>query len=310
MTFDGRIRADARHLPIADESIQCVVTSPPYFGLRDYGNAGQIGLEKTPDEYVAALLEAFAEVWRVLKPDGTLWLNLGDSYATGGGSVGRAPGGGAQGERFIRAGMTGTQPNRMPLPGLKPKDLIGIPWKVAFALQSRGWYLRSDIIWAKPNPMPESVTDRPTRSHEYIFLLTKSERYYYDADSIKEAATDSGRDNGRDGRAEESGARPPNTRARTLARIDYSERGRNKRSVWTVSVSKYSEAHYATFPPALIEPCILAGSRTGDSVLDPFAGTGTVAMVAEKHSRRGLSIDLGYQDLQKQRLTNLQKVLA
>jgi site-specific DNA-methyltransferase (adenine-specific) len=284
--------------------VQCVVTSPPYFGLRDYGNAGQIGLEKTPDEYVSALCAVFDEVWRVLKKDGTLWLNLGDTYATGAGAVGRAPGGGDQGERFIRAGMINTQPNRMKLPGLKSKDLIGIPWRVAFALQAAGWYLRSDIIWAKPNPMPESVQDRPTRSHEYIFLLTKQERYYYDAKAIAEKSvtpgdrrferTDTTQLSGRGG--DESRKSTGNPTGDT----------RNKRDVWTIGTQPFAEAHYATFPPELIEPCILAGSRPGDFVLDPFAGSGTTAMVAEQWGRRGISIDLGYHQLQGKRMRNLQ----
>lgn len=188
-----------RELP--DESVHCCVTSPPYWGLRDYGCAGQIGLEKTPQEYVAKMVEVFSEVRRVLRDDGTCWVNLGDCYATGAGRVGACPGGGERGAKW--AGYRGdrdkdpkatgigpmTQPNRMPLPGLKPKDLVGIPWRVAFALQADGWYLRSDIIWHKPSPMPESVTDRPTKSHEYIFMLSKSERYAYDAEAIKEPGT-------------------------------------------------------------------------------------------------------------------------
>jgi DNA modification methylase len=180
---------------LADQSVQCCITSPPYWGLRDYGVAGQLGLEPTPEEYVARIVAAFRAVRRVLRDDGTLWLNLGDSYATGGGKVGECPGGGKQGERYRgdhgpdpKAPRIGphTQPNRMPLAGLKPKDLVGIPWRVAFALQADGWYLRSDIIWHKSNPMPESVRDRPTKSHEYLFLLSKSERYFYHADAIKE----------------------------------------------------------------------------------------------------------------------------
>lgn len=343
--YDGRIVADARALPLADKCVQCCVTSPPFWGLRDYGHSEQIGLEATPDEYVDNILIAFREVWRVLKPDGTLWLNLGDCYATGAGKVGNCPGGGEQGARWrgdvdrprddkrgyrgerlanghgdepailrkkTRATRDGshagkhtamaaigpmTQPNRMPIEGLKPKDLVGIPWRVAFALRAEGWYLRSDIIWHKPNPMPESVQDRPTSSHEYIFLLTKSDRYFYDAAAIKEVAHDTGRENGRSGRFEEASARPPNSSPRTLARIDYSQQGRNKRNVWTIATHPYPEAHYATFPPALVEPCVRAGSRVGDFVLDPFAGSGTVAMVAQRFGRLWVASDLGYQNL-------------
>ncbi len=200
------IRGDARALPLVDACVDCVVTSPPYWGLRDYGSPDQIGLEATPAAYVEHLVQVFAAVRRVLKDDGTVFLNLGDCYATGAGAVGDCPGGGEQGARWKtrgpsrpqvpdgknpNAGIPTFQPNRMPLPGLKPKDLVGIPWRVAFALQADGWYLRSDIIWSKPNPMPESVTDRPTKAHEYLFLLTKSERYYYDASAIAEPVSES-----------------------------------------------------------------------------------------------------------------------
>jgi DNA modification methylase len=176
--------------------------------------------------------------------------------------------------------------------GLKPKDLVGIPWRVAFALQADGWYLRSDIIWAKPNPMPESVTDRPTKAHEMLFLLAKSERYHYDAEAIKEPATDTGRANGRDGRVEDLSARPPNSSPRTLRRLDYSQRGRNKRSVWTIPTEPFPEAHFATFPQALIEPCIKAGCPAGGTVLDPFAGSGTTGLVAKRYGCRAVLIEL------------------
>jgi site-specific DNA-methyltransferase (adenine-specific) len=273
---------------LEDESVQCCVTSPPYWGLRDYGHEWQIGLEKTPEEYVARLVEIFREMKRALRNDGTLWLNLGDSYATGGGAVGRCPGGGDQGERFLRAGMINTQPNRMPLPGLKPKDLIGIPWRVAFALQADGWYLRSDIIWSKPNPMPESVTDRPTKSHEYIFLLSKSQRYYYDADAIREPGTTG---------FERERQRPNGLRADEEKAGDFGftscgiKEQRNRRSVWTVTTQPFSGAHFATFPPELIKPCILAGASVGGVVLDPFAGSGTTGKVAIELGRKAILIE-------------------
>jgi DNA modification methylase len=254
------------------------------------------------------MLEVFREVRRVMKDEGTLWLNLGDCYASGGGKVGDCPGGGEQGERWkgfrgdhlydpkrnrkaIPVGP-GTQPNRMPIPGLKPKDLVGIPWRVAFALQDDGWYLRSEIIWAKPNPMPESVTDRPTKSHEQIFLFAKSERYYYDAAAIMEPANDTGRINGIDGREEEPGARPPRSNPRTLKRIDYSKLGRNKRDVWTVNTAVYPDAHFAVFPEELIDPCVKAGCPAGGTVLDPFAGSGTTGAVARRMGAHSILIEL------------------
>jgi len=301
-------QADARSLPLADESVDCVVTSPPYWGLRDYGideweggnedcdhkdpahrtragfnerwygkqfqkdkqgslhepyrglcgkcgairADGGIGLEPTPEEYCANMVEVFREVWRVLKPTGTLWLNLGDSYASD-----TKGSGGPSVKQLSNAGSRYEMSQRL-IHGLKPKDLVGIPWRVAFALQADGWYLRSDIIWSKPNPMPESVTDRPTKAHEYVFLLTKSPRYYYDADAIREPAQDWGaRDrsnnkthSGLTGLAPHSG----------LTGAHDGEEGRNKRSVWEIATQPYPEAHFATFPEALVEPCILAGT--------------------------------------------------
>ena len=301
-----------RELP--DESVHCVITSPPYWGLRDYGVAGQLGLEATPAEYVEKMVGVFREVRRILRHDGTLWLNLGDCYATGAAAVGNCPGGGEQGARWrgevnrlrdekrgyrgerlangrgdspaiqrkksIDCGPRGprnghegkqeyaaavgpiTQPNRMPIPGLKPKDLVGIPWRLAFALQADGWYLRSDIIWAKPNPMPESVTDRPTKAHEYVFLLTKSERYFYDAEAIREP--DAGTDHQRwvldaEPSLEPSGGlRAPHGGIRTAEGRNGT--GRNRRTVWSIATQPYPEAHFATFPETLVEPCILAGT--------------------------------------------------
>jgi len=302
----------ARLREIESGSVRCCVTSPPYWGLRDYGVDGQLGLERTPEEYVAALVAVFREVRRVLRDDGTLWLNLGDSYA---GSLGAQSRGGPpsdsstlRGNGHVGGGpkiksLSATQIAAHPkgqthtgslarTPGLKPKDLVGIPWRVAFALQADGWWLRSDIIWAKPNPMPESVRDRPTKAHEYLFLLAKAERYFYDAESTKEPATDRGRINGRDGRDEPCAARPPGSSPRTLARLDYRELGRNRRSVWTIATQPFSGAHFAVMPEALVDPCILAGSAQGDLVLDPFAGSGTVGVVALRHGRRFVGIEL------------------
>lgn len=273
-----------RSLP--DEVVQCVVTSPPYWGLRDYGVGGQIGLEKTPEEYVQKLVEVFREVRRVLRKDGTLWLNLGDSYA-GSGRGGNNPEYWPKHKMFGKEGYADGilgRPCSVP-EGLKQKDLVGIPWHVAFALQAEGWYLRSDIIWAKPNPMPESVTDRPTKSHEYIFLLTKSPRYYYDAEAIKERGTIPAGTLAAKGSGEREGNRRP---------PEYKEYDgtRNKRSVWTITTKPYSEAHFATFPPELPELCIKAGTKPGDVVLDPFLGSGTTAEVARKLGRVGLGFEL------------------
>ena len=263
--FQGDALTVLRTLPAG--SVQCCITSPPYWGLRDYGVVGQLGLERTPEEYVSRLVKVFREVRRVLRRDGTLWVNLGDSYATGAGKVGACPGGGEQGERWNKHHMPQTpdgknpncsvptfQPNRMPIPGLKPKDLVGIPWRVAFALQADGWWLRSDIIWSKPNPMPESVTDRPTKAHEYLFLLTKSARYYYDAGAIKEPAV-----KGAAGSTFHEGKTATHQLDRASEKDRVEDGTRNRRSVWTIPTQPFPEAHFATFPEALVEPCILAG---------------------------------------------------
>jgi DNA modification methylase len=297
------IRADARQLPLRDRCVQCVVTSPPYFGLRDYGVAGQIGFEATPDAYVHTLVAVFREVRRVLKNDGVCWLNLGDSYAG-------QPGGdqGITGANATRtAGRLNIRAGLMLKVGAKPKDLLGIPWRVAFALQADGWYLRSDIIWAKPNPMPESVMDRPTKAHEYLFLLSKCERYYYDADAIKEASVDPESVNGWNARnVQKFAAHDPEGKARTRVGFAKIEAGtiyerRNRRTVWTIPTMPYSGAHFATMPEKLVEPCILAGSRVGDRILDPFLGSGTVGEVAERLSRRWVGCDLRYHDLARVR---------
>ena len=275
------------------ETVQAVITSPPYWGLRDYGHPGQLGLEATPAEYVDRMVELFRGVRRALKPDGTLWLNLGDSYATGAGKVGNCPGGG---DNKGQSSNQGTQPNRMPQPGLKPKDLCGIPWRVALALQADGWWLRSDIIWHKPNPMPSSVTDRPTTSHEYLFLLTRSARYYYDADAIKEQS----------GPPKKCGLKnaPSRNDHATTGTVRGDGLTRNKRSVWKIATAPFPGSHFAVMPPGLVEPCIKAGSRPGDLVLDPFSGAATVGLVARRLQRRylGLELSADYCEMARRRI--------
>ena len=285
----GDVRDSLRTLPTG--TARTCVTSPPYWGLRDYGVEGQLGLEPTPDAYVTAMVEVFREVRRVLAEDGTLWLNLGDSYC--GGGRGCEVKGWEAGEKKNKIA-----PIETPL-GMKAKDLVGIPWMLAFALRADGWYLRSDIIWSKPNPMPESVTDRPTKAHEYIFLLSKSARYYYDADAIAEAST--GVSGG--GFSENTARAQLNHGAMRLRRPE--DTGfRNKRSVWNVATQPYPDAHFATFPEALIEPCILAGSAVGDTVLDPFTGSGTTGAVAIRHQRSfvGCELNPAYVELARQRI--------
>lgn len=273
------------------ESVNTCVTSPPYFGLRDYGHEGQIGAEPTPDEFVEALVRVFREVRRVLRDDGTLWLNLGDSYATGT-KASRQPGNKSFGESTARAQGV----DRIGTPdGMKTKDLLGIPWMVAIALRADGWYLRQDIIWHKPSPMPESVRDRCTKAHEYVFLLSKSPRYYYDHEAVKEPAT--GRDPGNkshkyaDQYAREKDATQQHRTKAGLTAMGAVER-RNRRTVWTVSTRPYKGAHFATFPPDLILPCILAGCPEGGTVLDPFGGSGTTAGVAMAHDRNAILCEL------------------
>ena len=271
-----------------DNSIDCCITSPPYWGLRDYGVEGQLGLESTPEEYVANLVEVFREVKRVLRDDGTLWLNLGDSYNGSGGAGGD----------YSKGGLKEGQPK---YPGrkvatLKPKDLVGIPWMVAFALRADGWYLRSDIIWHKPNAMPESVKDRPTKAHEYIFLLSKSRKYYYDADSIKEPSSDLEKSKKRyekpfGGKKAEELLKTDQVHTRTIGMREFDGK-RNKRTVWTVTTKPFRGAHFAVFPEDLIEPCILAGCPEGGTVLDPFMGAGTTAVVARKNNRNYLGFEL------------------
>jgi DNA modification methylase len=280
---------------MADESVQCCVTSPPYWGLRDYGHDGQIGLEPTPAAYVGRMVEVFREVRRVLREDGTLWLNLGDSYS--GGKTGRDDADRDQRLRGVGNGYhedTVYKNKPRPVPnGLKPKDLVGIPWRVAFALQADGWYLRQDIIWHKPNPMPESVTDRCTKAHEYVFLMAKSQRYYYDAEAISEPALTAGDIGGfTPNAAIASGKKPSGNMIPERGKAYIRPETRNRRSVWTVCTKPYSGAHFAVMPPDLVKPCILAGCPEGGVVLDPFMGSGTVAAVAQDAGRRAIGIEL------------------
>jgi DNA modification methylase len=314
-----------------DQSIQTCITSPPYWGLRDYGHDDQLGGEETPELFVANLVAVFAEVRRVLRDDGTLWLNLGDTYCSTAPGTVNAPeriagAGGRDGER----GAARAQYRAPTPPGMKPKDLVGIPWMVAFALRADGWYLRSEIIWAKPNPMPESVTDRPTKAHEQVFLLTKSARYFYDADAVAEelapasvsrlaqdvdGQTGSDRVPGKtNGPMKAVGPRfggykygdDGSEQSRTKNGNVYTgESGRrNKRTVWTVATQPFKGAHFATFPPKLIEPMILAGSKPGDTVLDPFSGSGTTGVVALRHDRSyvGLELNPEYAELSRNRI--------
>lgn len=302
----GDCREILRRMPAG--IVQTCVTSPPYWRLRDYGVAGQIGQEATPEEYVAALVEVFRLVWRVLRDDGTAWLNLGDTYAQSGG---RGQGG-ATADTSVRQGRSNLTAQCKPAPqkppaGYKPKDLIGIPWLVAFALRADGWYLRQEIIWNKRNPTPESVEDRCTRSHEQIFLLSKSERYYFDWEAIKEPAVEpAGPGNKRANQAlpgERTSGENANLRG-SLHKIGPRE-WRRKRDVWTVSGSKYRDAHFATFPADLIEPCILAGAPAGAVVLDPFVGSGTTGQVSERLGRAWIGCELNpaNEPLQRGRLT-------
>lgn len=298
---------------IKSNCIQCAVTSPPYFGLRNYGVVGQVGLESTPSEYVAKLVEIFREVRRVLRDDGTFWLNLGDSYVgsnrggdpdagtkqgtnAGSQTVGVLYGGDQSSAERERLRIRDQQEN-LRSAGFKPKDMLGIPWRVAFALQADGWWLRQDIIYSKPNPMPESVRDRCTKSHEYIFMFSKRSRYYFDADAIAEDAVSIDRKKWTDNGSEKQrghGKRHAGFNGRYAETImqNGAPKKRNRRSVWNIAPQPFKEAHFATFPPDLVEPCILAGSPELSCVLDPFAGSGTVGMVANKLRRHAILIEL------------------
>jgi len=331
--LQGDVLEQLHTLP--DKSVQCCVTSPPYYGLRNYGVEGQIGLEDTPEAFVEKIVEVFHEVKRVLRDDGTLWLNLGDSYA----GSGRGPTGeNGIGNQSQRQGFNGAPPSKMG-GGLKPKDMIGIPWMVAVALRADGWYLRSDIIWSKPNPMPESVTDRPTKAHEYVFLMSKKAKYYYDADAVREdAAGDVDRKTFRGGgkytgnwcfdnssvienqthgnksRKQDLTGNPTYTGFNERYNAKMARNGtnipghsgitkadgtpfcdgvsRNRRTVWEIATQPTTDAHFATFPEALVEPCIKAGSKQGDTILDPFGGSGTTAKVARDLKRDCILIEL------------------
>lgn len=311
MIFQGDATEILKTLPA--HTVDCCVTSPPYWGLRDYGVAGQMGLEETPDEYVRRMVELFREVRRVLKDDGTLWLNIGDSYAAKGKK--RTPS-----QSIRNSSLQGGKMNQLSAleqisklsGGLKPKDMAGIPWMLAFALRADGWYLRQDIIWHKPNPMPESVSDRCTKAHEYIFLLSKSEKYYFDHHSIKEPAKykaaewqdkkNSGwgyGDQPRDPVALQTSkfhrkSQPKGSFSGKTGEKAFRKTGdlRSKRSVWSVPSKPFKGAHFATFPPNLIRPCILAGSREGGVVLDPFFGAGTTGLVAKEHGRLYIGVEL------------------
>lgn len=286
--------------------VQTCITSPPYFGLRDYGVDGQIGLEQTVGEYVANMVDVFRHVWHILEDDGTVWLNLGDSYYN------YRPG---KGQALNKQTVSNTNQD---LPttcarrgnkqeGLKEKDLIGIPWRVAFALQEFGWYLRQDIIWHKPNPMPESVRDRCTKSHEYIFLLSKSPQYYFNNEAIKEPSIHAGRILNYDESKykDKNGNVKKGYETHVTGKREIKDT-KNKRSVWVVTVKPYKGAHFATFPKELIEPCVLAGSRKNDIVFDPFMGSGTTAQVAFQHGRQYLGCELNkeYEKLQNERINN------
>jgi DNA modification methylase len=332
--YVGDCRELLRELP--DGCVQTCITSPPYWGLRDYGVDGQLGLEASPEEYVERIVEVFRDVRRVLRDDGTLWLNLGDCYAhdNRGSTVGVNSTINAE-DQHVEAQRAFNRRGGKPA-GYKHKDLIGQPWMVAFALRVDGWYLRADIIWHKLNPQPESVTDRPTKTHEYLFLLSKSERYYYNAAAIREPVTGGAKPRGhgvnpkaeanaagsrqnasfsratssyksgnksRSNRADHGGISDHNARQGFGVPWEDTDGFRNRRSVWTTISEPYKGAHFATFPPALIEPCVLAGSRVGDIVLDPFFGSGTTGAVAEKHGRRWIGFDLNpeYEKLQKER---------
>lgn len=351
------LRGDCRNMlkSLPDKSVQCCVTSPPYFGLRDYGIDGQIGLEQTPEAFVSEMVAVFRQVGRVLKDDGTLWVNLGDSYAGSYGTQGRQ---GTSGEMSKRSVVQARSISEHPLRKLqadsmsrhgvlKPKDLIGIPWRVAFALQADGWWLRQDIIWSKPNPMPESVKDRCTKAHEYIFLLSKSERYFFDmeavaeplaAASIKRLSQDVDNQHGSNrvpfktngpmkavakgnrktfrgggvytqGRSFDNGAAACND---SVGNSPNERATRNRRSVWDIATTPFKEAHFATFPPALPEICIKAGSKPGDTVLDPFGGAGTTGLVADRLGRHAILVEINpqYAEMAGQRITADAPLLA
>lgn len=311
---------------LPDNSVQCCVTSPPYYGLRSYIPDGhedkplEIGTEGTPQEYIAKLVQVFREVRRVLRHDGTLWLNIGDSYAssdkadsTGFERLHTWSGDGQ--ERSAGEKTKGAKGRAPTAKGFKPKDLMMIPARLAIALQEDGYYLRSDIIWHKPSAMPESVTDRPTNDYEHVFLLAKSERYYYDCDAIREAHQSGCDDVGSTWKERKTNGTPTHYGLQSVAQfhdtLGKHPLGRNKRAVWSINTQPLSMAHFATMPPKLVEPCILAGSKAGDVILDPFCGAGTVPLVAIKHHRHYIGIELNpaYITLINKRIQNVQTTL-
>ena len=325
----GDCRETMRRWATEGVRVQMCVTSPPYFGLRDYGHAEQLGLEQTPEEYITAMVEVFRCVWDVLADDGTLWLNIGDSYARTGGTDRKVSSTAQVGSTRNTMGQMSDRTSKASALGLKDKDLVGIPWMLAFALRADGWFLRQDIIWHKPNPMPESVRDRCTKAHEYVFLFSKSPKYFFDNDAIREpwegeaakavaigtkkvgqrGINASARRGLTDGQATQFQKQGHSGYFGADGKCLLNPLGKGKRSVWNVATRPYKGAHFATFPPALIEPCILAGSRPGDVVLDPFMGSGTTASVAIQHARQylGCELNLEYQALQTERV---EKTLA
>jgi len=293
----GDVRDKLKELP--DESVNCVVTSPPYWGLRDYGNEGQIGLEETPQEYISSMTEVFREVRRVLRSDGTLWLNIGDSYKPAGKGSTKA----GFNERYFGkkfdSDKQSAEENHLDRSAfkadVKDKELVGIPWRLAFALSDDGWYLRQDIIWAKPNVMPESVRDRCTKSHEYLFLMTKSPKYYYDHISIKEPVSEVSLKRAQSGwKTNRPSAKtgPEGIDVEVMGSRFVNPQGRNKRDVWFIPTASFKGAHFAVMPERLVEPCILAGCPEGGVVLDPFFGSGTTGVVSKKNNRNYIGIEL------------------
>lgn len=301
----GDALATLKTLPA--ESVNCCITSPPYFGLRDYGVDGQIGLEPTPDAYIQRLVDVFREVRRVLRDDGTLWVNIGDSYNAQPGQ--RKTTDKAGEKQATSIGSVGAASRSVD--GCKPKDLIGIPWLLAFALRADGWYLRQDIIWHKPNPMPESVKDRCTKAHEYIFLLSKSQRYWYDADAVSELAISAGEDRG-GGVKYSTSTTTPGTAKQNLTRMGATGETRNRRSVWTLATLPCADAHFATYPIELPETCLRAGCQEGGTVLDPFSGAGTTGLAALKNGRRYIGIELNaeYLEITRRRFERHYPLLA
>jgi DNA modification methylase len=331
--FFGDCRDSLRSMAADGVKVQTCVTSPPYFGLRDYGHSEQIGMEETPEQYIAALVEVFRCVRDVLADDGTLWINIGDSYASKPNGPAGTPKEGSVAPHVSTRTAHARRSSQIPA-GFKHKDLIGIPWMLAFALRTDGWYLRQDIIWHKPNPMPESITDRCTKAHEYVFLLSKCSRYFYDHEAVKEPAVgdpDAPRNRWDTKTYVVPGQKPQKRASRrpSVKRGGFAGKTevlagegrnsfravvdrRNRRSVWTIATRPYAGAHFAVFPPALVEPCILAGSRPGDTVLDPFMGSGTTAAVAIEHGRQfiGCELNQDYKPLQDERIAEAQAAVA